>query len=235
MANFTINNAFVDIVSSSPDIRECKSYDIVLTLSNPVQVNVNYTSCSDGVPSVHDFQVTQAVASGMETTVRLNGFCSLSVPTLTFEREVPHTLNIVDKGLCENSSASPSSPDNPRSPDEPPSSEPEEPSMPSVDPSQSDSPSDDVPSNDPSNPDYEPYAAGGGGDIPDPSVVHYVTLLPDTLSGWVTYKDADGVLKEREVLQKNPDDLTMPMMMICAKEIVEQDGVSIERTEENCP
>ena len=235
MANFTINNAFVDIVSSSPDIQECKSYDIVLTLSNPVQVNVNYTSCTDGAPSVHDFQVTQTVASGMETTVRLNGFCSLSVPTLTFEREVPHTLNIVDKGLCETSPSPSSSPDNPRSPDEPPSSEPEEPSMPSVDPSVSDSPSDDVPSNDPSAPDYEPYAAGGGGDIPLPSFVHYVTLLPDTLSGWVTYKDADGVLKEREVLQKNPDDLAMPMMMICAKEIVEQDGVSIERTEEYCP
>lgn len=229
MANFTINNAFVDIVSSSPDIQECKSYDIVLTLSNPVQVNVNYTSCSNGVLGVYDFAATKAVADGVETTVRLNGFCSLSVPTLTFEREVSHTLNITDRGLCETSPSSSS----PSSPDEPPSSEPEEPSMPSVDPSQPDSPSDDIPSNDQSAPEYEPYKDGGG--TPLPSYVHYVTLLPDTLSGWVTYKDADGVIKEREVIQKNPDDLAMPMMMICAKEIVEQDGVSIERTEEYCP
>ena len=210
MSNITIINGTLDV--SSPDILECRSYNIALTLSNPVQVNINYTSCTDGTPSVYDFQATQAVATGMETTLRLDGFCSLTTPTLTFEREVPHTLEVIDRGLCE---VSPSNSPSPRSPDEPPSSDPDEPSMPSVDPSVSDSPSDDIPSNDPSAPDYEPYAATGHeGDIPLPSFVHYVTLLPDTLSGWVTYKDTDGQLKEREVIQKNPDDVVCPAFLL---------------------
>lgn len=234
MSNITIINGTLDV--SSPDLLECRTYNIALTLSNPAQVNINYTSCTDGAPSVYDFQTTQAVAPGIETTLRLDGFCSLTIPTLTFEREVPHTLEVIDRGLCE---VSPSDSPSPRSPDEPPSSNPDEPEMPSVDPSQPDSPSDDIPSNDPSapEPDYPDFYAARGpeGDIPLPSFVHYVMLLPDTLSGWVTYKDADGQLKEREVIQRNPDDMAMPMMMICAKEVVEHEGVSVEKTEEYCP